>query len=301
MKEVIKVGGAVLGVLFLMVLGLFVLSSSRLSSVLNASVAPPPLEGIVEAAQKGDVNVGERVVRVRNDCTGCHGKDLSGAWVVDNPVIGKIWGSNITPAALKDWSNEEVANAIRYGIGRDGKPLVLMPSHEYQNLSVEDIGAMVAYLRMIPPVERENEPIEIGPLAKILFNLGRMPNLVPFASGMVRTDLPKVTKPAEEPTAEFGKYLVTTACTGCHGETMAGGAIPGAPPDWPDASDLSSDALKSWSEDKFIQSIRSGISRGGQPLRPPMPVEAMKQMSDVELKAIWAYLNGGEAAGSAER
>jgi mono/diheme cytochrome c family protein len=119
-------------------------------------------------SEAGDLQIGERIVRVRNGCIDCHGNNLAGAKIMDNPAMGKMYGSNLTPASLKDWSDTEIARAIRHGIGRDGKPLVLMPSHDYINFSESDLKAVIAYLRSIPAVTQANGPIALGPVAKVL-------------------------------------------------------------------------------------------------------------------------------------
>jgi len=46
-----------------------------------------------------------------------------------------------------------------------------------------------------------------------------------------------------------------------------------------------------WTEDVFIKAMRTGKHMGeGRPILPPMPWEFVKDMSDDELKAIFAYL-----------
>jgi mono/diheme cytochrome c family protein len=92
-------------------------------------------------------------------------------------------------------------------------------------------------------------------------------------------------------TAEYGKYMAST-CIGCHGPNMSGGKIPGAPPDWPAAANLTahpSASLANWNEDQFITAIRTRQRPDGTTLSPVMPA-AFAQMNDVELKAIWTYI-----------
>ena len=146
----------------------------------------------------GDVQLGERIVQVRNGCIDCHGTNLAGKKVMDNPAMGKMYGSNITPAALKDWNDPEIARATRHGIGRDGKPLVLMPSHDYINLSENDLKAVIAYLRNLPAVEQSNVPIAMGPVAKILLVTGKAATLVP--AEVINHQQPFTHKPAEAAT-----------------------------------------------------------------------------------------------------
>jgi mono/diheme cytochrome c family protein len=49
--------------------------------------------------------------------------------------------------------------------------------------------------------------------------------------------------------------------------------------------------LGSWNEQMFMDAIRSGKHQGtGRPILPPMPWPDIKQMTDDDLKAVWAYL-----------
>ena len=49
--------------------------------------------------------------------------------------------------------------------------------------------------------------------------------------------------------------------------------------------------LGSWTEDMFIKALRSGKHQGeGRPILPPMPWQNFSQMTDADLKAVWAYL-----------
>jgi mono/diheme cytochrome c family protein len=49
--------------------------------------------------------------------------------------------------------------------------------------------------------------------------------------------------------------------------------------------------LGSWTEAMFIQTLREGKHQGvGRPLLPPMPWQMYRQMTDDDLKAVFAYL-----------
>jgi len=227
-------------------------------------------------------------VRVRNGCVECHGNDLAGKVVIDDPAMGQIFAPNITPERLREWTDGEIARAMRHGIGRDGRPLVMMPSQEYQWLSEGDIVAVVTYLRTLPVVNRPSGSIEIGPVMRLLFASGRMPNLLP--AERIDHKVPFPRKPPEKVSVDFGKYLAQTACAGCHNEQLSGGPIPGTPPDWPPASNLTPAAIGHWSEADFIKTLRTGVNPDGHRLQKPMPVKLTSQMTDLELKALWAYL-----------
>jgi mono/diheme cytochrome c family protein len=51
--------------------------------------------------------------------------------------------------------------------------------------------------------------------------------------------------------------------------------------------------IAEWTEQAFIQAIRTGEHQGqpnAREILPPMPWQALKEMTDEDLKAIWAYL-----------
>jgi len=49
--------------------------------------------------------------------------------------------------------------------------------------------------------------------------------------------------------------------------------------------------LGSWNEAMFIKALRTGKHQGeGRPILPPMPWPVIKQMTEEDLKAVWAFL-----------
>lgn len=53
----------------------------------------------------------------------------------------------------------------------------------------------------------------------------------------------------------------------------------------------STTGLGSWTEDNFVQTLKSGKHWGsGRPIMPPMPWQNLSQLPDDDLKAIFAYL-----------
>lgn len=240
------------------------------------------------ALPRGDARRGERLAQVRYGCVECHAKDLGGAPVVNDPMVASLSGSNLTPAALKGWTDQEIARAIRSGVSRDGRPLLLMPSQDYRHLSLKDLADLIAYLRSVPPVDRPSEPSKLGPVFTALYAFGKLPTLTPV--DVVDHAAPPAAGPAEAATPEFGKYLARASCMGCHGEALKGGPIPGGDPKWPAAANITPDALATWDEGGFVKTLRTGVNPGGSRLAPPMVVEYTKKYSDVELKALWAYI-----------
>lgn len=251
--------------------------------------AVAPAVAIEAEVKTADVKLGERIATVRNGCVDCHGSNLGGNKVMDNGAMGKIYGANITPAKLKNWTDGEIARAIRHGVGQKGQPLVLMPAHEYQHLSKSDVAALVAYIRSVAPVNQDSVPVALGPISKMLIALEKAPSFIP-AQLISHENLAFPEKPKEAVTPEFGQYLVKTACAGCHGSTLVGGPIPGGDPSWPPAANLTQQGLGSWDEASFVKAMRTGQNPQGKKIGAPMPLAMTAKMSDMELKAMWAYL-----------
>ncbi len=77
----------------------------------------------------------------------------------------------------------------------------------------------------VPPVDRPNGSSEIRTLGKILDRRGAMPLDVARRIDHEHVEL----APAPSPTKDYGRF-VARLCTGCHGEHLSGGPLPGAPP-----------------------------------------------------------------------
>lgn len=284
MKLVAKILGTAAGLLLIAAVTVYIVFESKSRKL----YAIPPVN-IHEDVMKADVELGKRIFVVRAGCAECHGENLAGVKVIDDPMIGRVFGANITPYKLKDWTDDQIAVAIRYGVGRDGRTLRGMPSMDSAGLSRSDTAAMIAYMRSVPAVETQHEANRFGPVAKIMAVLGKMP--IVFPAEVIDQTKGFEEKPAEGPTHAFGKYLANS-CTGCHGEMFTGGPIPGGDPSWPPAANIRLGQNSVWTEESFKKMLNSGISPVSQKeLRPPMPVALLKQFNETESQALWLYLS----------
>lgn len=233
---------------------------------------------------------GKRLVQVRG-CTDCHGGNLAGKLFIENPMFGTIYTPNLTSGKGgigSHYSDGDWERAIRHGIGKDGKPLLIMPAHEYFFLSNEDLNAIIVYLKTIPSVDKEIPENSIGPIARILYLKGDL-SLIPAEQIDHSQEHPEAPKPGIS--VAYGEYLAI-GCIGCHGKDFKGGPIPGMPPDWPPAADITPGGkLKNWSEEDFITAMRTGIKPDGQPFSPYMPYQTLQAMTDTELRALWLFLS----------
>jgi nicotinate dehydrogenase subunit B len=96
-------------------------------------------------------------------CAFCHGPNGSGGLKVSWRPLGTLWVRNITPdrdTGIGAWSDAAIARAIRSGLTPDGRALHWqgMIWDHASNWDEEDIRALVAYLRKIPPVRHAVPP-----------------------------------------------------------------------------------------------------------------------------------------------
>lgn len=185
------------------------------------------------------------------------------------------------------YTDAQWETASRHGIGGDGRRLILMPSNEDQYFSDEDLGRLVAYLRTVPAVDRGVPPRKVGLLARALYAGGIFP-MFP-AKAVVHAD-EVVASVTIDSTPAYGTYLADIGCSGCHGATFGGGAIPGGPPDWPLPANLTSSGIGPYTQAHFVTALRDGKRPDGTAINPFMPVQATKLMTDVEIVAVYKYL-----------
>ena len=246
-----------------------------------------PEHRIAVASDSATIARGEHIATVRG-CVECHGAGLAGNTIVDQPIIGRLAGPNLTlggrGAELEplDWER-----AVRHGVRRSGKPLIFMPSQEFTRLTDADLAAIVAYARSVPPVRRVMPASYAGPMLRALSVAGKVNVL---AADSIDHARPHEATLAAEPTPVYGKYLAS-GCTGCHGEGLSGGRIPGAPPEWGPAANITPEGIGRWTEADFARALRTGRRPDGTAIDSTvMPIRLLRQMSDVEIAAVYAYL-----------
>lgn len=276
--------GGLIALVILAALGIYIYTNSRINHTYEFELQP-----IAIPTDEAALAQGEHIAIIRG-CTGCHDISLQGKVVIDGPP-GLIVSSNLTGGEggiSADYSDEEWVRAIRHGIGRNNKPLIFMPSHEFYFLSDEDLGALIAYLKSVPPVDHVLPESTARPLGRLLYMAGQF-DLLPAEK--IDHTAPRPVAPNVAVTIEYGANLAL-GCIGCHGDTLSGGTIPGVSSEWPEAANLTpAGPLADWSEDDFITTLRTGVNPINHEINPEyMPWQTIGQMSDDELKALWLYL-----------
>jgi len=202
----------------------------------------------------------------------------------------RIVAPNLTPdmeTGAGSWTDDQFARAIREGIGHDGRTLFpLMPYDDFKHLSDEDLASVVVYIRSLEPVRNSL------PKTQVPFPLSRLIKSAP--------------RPITEPVnVEFpdriarGHYLTEVAhCVNCHtpkknGQPIAGMEFAGGEHFGPTvvSANITPDpsGISYYDEKLFLQVLRTGHV-GARGLNSPMPWWFFKNMSEDDMKAIYAYL-----------
>ena len=172
----------------------------------------------------------------------------------------------------------------------DGSSVFIMPAQDFYYLSDKDLGDLIAYIRSVSPVDRvaSKPQLHFTFLGSVMYGFGVFGNQL-IAGEIDQAHRPSVPEPGVNPA--YGKYLVNiNGCRSCHGAQLAGGK-PGAPGS-PLAPNLTPGGeLTAWSEADFIKTLRTGVTPSGTNLPDQfMPWQFKSQMTDDELKAVFAYL-----------
>lgn len=279
--RVLKWVGIVLGGLVVVALvavaGLYFMGESRWNKVYSIQPAAVALPSGPAALERGRH-------LASSHCAGCHGENLGGTPFFSDPGLGNIPAGNLTAGRGgigKAYADADWVRAIRHSVSQQGKGLVIMPSAAFYWLSDEDLGAIIAYVKQVPPVDGDMGVSSVSPLAKILFQVGAFGNAI--AAETLPHSAPRAPAPAVGVTAAYGEYLVKTGdCHACHGAALTGAQPP--EPGAPYAPNLTqSGGMRSWTEASFISTMRTRDSKF-------MPFKYIGRLSDDELKAMWLYL-----------
>ena len=264
--------------------------------------AEDPLAGMdlqAVALERAIAN-GRHLVESRVGCRGCHDMDFGGGVIIDAPILGRWVAPNLTAgqgSVTRDYTASDWDHAVRHGLRR-GERSSSMPSVEFVNLSDHELSDIVAYIRHLPPVDRDLGRVKFGPVFIFVMAFDSSA-LVAFHVDHEKAHA--VEPPQSAPTADYGEHIVQV-CRGCHGQRLSGGKIQGDP-NMPIVANITphESGLKDWTEADFIRAMREGKRKDGSELSGYMPWKAYGQMSDAELKAIWAYLRTVPAAEKGNR
>ncbi|MEZ4735800.1 MAG: cytochrome c [Caldilineaceae bacterium] len=291
MKRFLRWLGILTSTLATLVILLAIIVYFRSQAVVN-KVYAAPAAAVTVPGDEAAIARGQHLANYVSVCVDCHGANLEGGIVVDDPALGRIVAPNLTTGRGgigAQRSDADLLRVLRHGILPDGRSAQVMPSDDYQYLSDADLAAMIAFVRSVPPQDSNLPANQLRPLGRILLTLGQLPIIM---AERVDTHLAHPTVVEESISVEYGQYLARIAgCVGCHGPGLSGGPIPAAPPDWPQAANLTPGGeVGEWTEADFINTIRTGLNPTGKTLDQRMPWFRYRSMTDAELKALWLFI-----------
>lgn len=292
-RKIVRIIGIVLAVLAVLIGILAGYVYFRSESILNQTFNSPPVPVVkIPIDNPNAVARGGYLTSVVSACIDCHGPNFGGSVIIDDPALGRIVAPNLTTGQNglgSQRTDEDLIRVLRYGVKHDGTSVKIMPADDYTHFDDADLGAVIAYIRNLPPVDSDLPVTEIRPVGRALLAFGQLDILIAPRINFAEAGSPPQTAAV---TLEYGTYLANIAgCTGCHGPGLSGGPIPSAPPDWPPAMNLTPGGeVATWTEADFINTIRTGINPAGHELLIEMPWQTYRNMSDDELKAIWLFI-----------
>lgn len=247
---------------------------------------------------------GEYLVKA-SACLVCHtgigpqGPDLAnlGAGGLEMKEKFGTWRSpNITPdkgTGIGNWTDEQIAAAIREGIRPDGAKLMpMMPYMNYNGLTDDDVHAIVTFLRQLKPIEKQ------------------------VAKSELKMEAPPTPKPPNQPPGDDpmkqGEYMANLMlCSHCHWtpnkdftapagpDKMFSGGLPMEMPPLGTgtlyAANITSDpatGIGKWTEDQVLAALKTMQKPDGKMIQGPMLfMQGMwSQLDEKDLKNVAAFI-----------
>lgn len=208
---------------------------------------------------------------------------------------GSIVAPNLTPdkeTGAGTWSDDQLARAIREGVGHDGRALFpIMPYQRFHSMSDEDVASIVVFLRSLKPVHNPLPPTKLIFPVRYLIRSVPQPLTAPVPQPNLSTPLAR------------GAYLVNiAACSDCHtpqdthgaplpGMNFAGGFILEGPWGRVASANITPDpsGISYYDASLFKQVMRTGYVKARK-LNQIMLWHVYRGMTDEDLDAIFTYL-----------
>jgi len=224
-------------------------------------------------------------------CVDCHGANGGGRTFINDPNGLHVAGPQIAPGGASvtaAYRPEDWVRTIRHGVHPLGRPLMIMPSEDYNRFTDDDLAALVAYIRSMPPTQGTAAVVDLPLPVRALYGFG----VIEDAAAKIDHTRPPATPVPEGVSVAHGAY-VANMCLGCHGAQLAGGKIPGGPPDWPAASRLApgeGSVMPRYPDaESMMRLFKTGRRPDGTPVRV-MPFESLREISETDVRALHLFL-----------
>lgn len=208
-----------------------------------------------------DLERGRYLVEDVIGCAGCHGEGLAGTpEFAEGFPVNSFAAPNLTSNGVGAFlDQDDWVNALRHGVGHDGRGLIVMPASGFAKLTADDLASVIAYVEQVPAAGEAMPPRDFGFLGQILVGVGMAPDEYSLAQGVEQYDV----EPAA--TVEYGEYVDAITCATC----------------FIDMSD--------WTRDDFMTAMIDGVLPDGSDVNPDDP-GAGWDLADPEREALWLYV-----------
>ena len=270
--------GIVVGIVLLIILPLSIVYIW--STIILHKTYYIPLTAIHIPNDTASVREGERLTRIAH-CAHCHGDKFSGGVVDKVDYVAQFIAPNIS-SIIPNYTNEELERLIKDGVKKNGQSVYIMPSVMYHGLKEGSIAKIIAYLRTIRPV-----PSTPGiPASTTYYPLGLLQIIegkIPAMASTFKHNTPNQITQYDTSQVAFGKYLVMTSCTSCHGINLKGKA--GFTPDLIIAT--------AYKKDMFMHLLHTGeggLGRKKLGMMSDIAKQHLCYLDENEMNAIYMYL-----------
>jgi cytochrome c553 len=278
MKQLLRWIGIVLGSLAVLVIIAYAVVYVLAERILGRAYDVPAVS-ISIPIDSESISEGRRLALIHGCFGGCHGRQVEGTVMFDEPMIARVVAPNLT-ASVRKYSDSELIGIIRNGVRPGGRSMMVMPAEAFGLLTDGDLGRIIAFLKSLAAVDGPGPSLSLGPLGRIGIATGKFK---PVAMLIAET-VPPPDATSEQ--SAYGRYLARTTCAECHGTSLRGDSNP-------DFTSPSLQVVAAYSPEQFAQLMRTGDALGARKLATmtPWAKQHSSHFTDSEVAALYTYLH----------
>ena len=238
---------------------------------------PKPVFAAVPPAG-ADTLEGRRVAILVGCLEGCHGREGEGGTLKSPPLL-RVTAPPLA-SVVPSYDDAELARLVRFGVKRDGRSAVGMPSSTFYPIGDDDLRRIVGVLRQRPPVESVPRESDVMPVGRLALALGRYR----LSADDVDSSRPRWGELPRATPEERGRYWASVVCAECHGVDLAGVAFERSP--------ALGAVVRGYGLEQFRHLLRTGepISKRDLGIMSRVARRAFSHFRDDEVADLYAYL-----------
>ncbi len=210
-----RLGRGVLALVILLMVALLIVYAMS-ERTLRRTYDTPVTEFVIPG-DFASIAEGERLARIRGCFNGCHGPEAQGEVFFEDRLFGSATTPDLT-RTVSTLSPGELERVIRRGVRTNGESVLMMPSDMFSQLTDDDLGSILAFLKFLPLSDGPETSMRPGPLFRLFVALGKIPPM----AGEIDPAAPRPGPGDGSDLVRLGRYLAMTSCTECHGLDLQG-------------------------------------------------------------------------------